>query len=227
MGLRRLLTVMGFGAGLMYFYDPDQGNRRRALMRDQWNRFMNDGQDFFSSAKLDLQNRRQGMKDQPLTGGLGGLSGDWTPGLRLVAALAGGGMTFYGLAKSGISGVAATFLGMNLVARSVFNRDMSGATEAMREQFEQAKTTEKRDSNGQRAGRQEQGSTAGSSGSRRQSSGVDASLTSEEGASSRRNRGKDPSTGVAEDTGVEDSLGDESVGFDSMLPGNPPEGEEQ
>ncbi|HEX6962442.1 MAG TPA: BON domain-containing protein [Lacipirellula sp.] len=29
------LTGAGFGAGMMYFYDPDCGNRRRSLIRDQ------------------------------------------------------------------------------------------------------------------------------------------------------------------------------------------------
>jgi hypothetical protein len=225
MGLRRLLTVMGLGAGLMYFYDPDQGNRRRSLLRDQLSQFKNDNQDFFARAKRDLQNRRQGMKAEPMTGGLGGLSGGWTPGVRLVAALVGGGMTFYGLAKSGVSGVAATLLGMKLVSRSIFNRSMAGPAEDVQAQFEETKSkgTATRGSNGQKHSRQE----AGSAGQQRQASGVNASLTAEPGASSRQYQGNESSAGRAESGSARRDLGDESVGFDSMLPGNPPEGDEQ
>src|SRR5213079_1218714 len=31
----RILASFGLGAGLMYFYDPQSGRRRRALLRDQ------------------------------------------------------------------------------------------------------------------------------------------------------------------------------------------------
>lgn len=216
MGLRlhRLFTVMGLGAGLMYFYDPDQGDRRRALLRDQWSKFKNDSQDFFAKARRDLQNRRQGMKAEPMTGGLDGLSGDWTPGVRLVAALAGGAMTFYGLAKSGVSGVAATLLGLNLVSRSVFNRSMAGRSSMAgmagdgQMPFEQTKSA----AVGKRA-------SNSSSGQQSHASRVNAS--------SRQYQGNEPSTGMAEGGSVERDLEDDSVGFDSMLPGNPLEGDEQ
>jgi uncharacterized membrane protein len=121
MGLRRLMTLMGFGAGLMYFYDPQLGRRRRALLRDQWTHLQNEAGDFMDKARRDLRNRQQGMQAQGITGAMGGLSGQWTPGVRLVAALAGGGMTFYGLARSGVSGLAATFLGLDLVSRGLTN----------------------------------------------------------------------------------------------------------
>ncbi len=35
MGIRDKLSGFGFGLGLMYYFDPDLGNRRRALVRDQ------------------------------------------------------------------------------------------------------------------------------------------------------------------------------------------------
>lgn len=228
MGLRRLLTAMGLGAGLMYFYDPDQGDRRRSLLRDQFTKLKNDNQDFLAKAKTDLQNRRQGMKAEPITGGLGGLSGDWTPGVRLVAALAGGGMTFYGLAKSGVSGVAATLLGINLVSHSVFSGSMGGASEDVQAQSEQATSTAgaKGGSNGQKHRRSDAGSTAGSTAQQRQASGVNASLTSEQGASSNQYPGSESSAGKAESGSARRDFGDESLGFDSMLPGNLPEGDE-
>jgi osmotically-inducible protein OsmY len=33
--MRRFLTLVGTGAGLMYLFDPQQGNRRRAMARDR------------------------------------------------------------------------------------------------------------------------------------------------------------------------------------------------
>jgi hypothetical protein len=235
MGLRRLLTLMGIGAGLMYLYDPDQGNRRRAMLADQINSFKNNGQDFFAEAKRDLQNRRQGMQAEPITGGLGGLSGEWTPGVRLIAGLAGGGMTFYGLAKSGFSGIGATLLGLNLVSRSVFNRSgsgMPGFSEMADEMTGHSEGTKnaslgKRSSNGQGHGKARAGSTAGYSAQKGQSSGTNASLTSEQGARSASPEMSEPAGRTPMSGDVERDQGDQSVGFDSMLPGNPSEGSGQ
>jgi uncharacterized membrane protein len=131
MRLRRTLTLMGFGAALMYFYDPEDGSRRRARLRDQWNHIRNETRDFWGKARRDLMNRREGLRSDPgslfkLPGELGGASGEWTPGMRLVSALAGGGMTFYGLLRGGLQGTAATLIGLNLVSRGVANTGLRG-----------------------------------------------------------------------------------------------------
>jgi hypothetical protein len=226
MGLRRLLTLMGLGAGLMYLYDPDQGNRRRAMLAEQFTRLRNDSQDFFADAKRDLQNRRQGMQAEPITGGLGGLSGDWTPGVRLVAALAGGGMAFYGLAKSGIGGIGATLVGLNLVSRSIFNRSMADMAEEMPMQTEGTKDTSsgKRASNGHGGrNRQRSSSGSGSTGQSSQATGINASLTSEQGAGRAAEASRQPEVRTPIGGDVERALNDENVGFDSILPGNPPQ----
>jgi osmotically-inducible protein OsmY len=55
-----LIAAIG-GAGLMYFLDPQQGNRRRALLRDQLTRFMNQTQDQMADTRQDLGNRAHGV----------------------------------------------------------------------------------------------------------------------------------------------------------------------
>ena len=61
MRLKTLLTTIGLGAGLMYFLDPQHGNRRRAMVRDRANRFVNDIDDSIDKAVEDARNRARGM----------------------------------------------------------------------------------------------------------------------------------------------------------------------
>ena len=48
------------GAGLMYFFDPDQGNRRRALLRDKAYKYFNRTGDALEGKAEDLSNRAYG-----------------------------------------------------------------------------------------------------------------------------------------------------------------------
>ena len=50
------------GAGLMYLFDPRQGARRRALLRDACVRLCNETSHTFDVTRRDLSNRLQGMK---------------------------------------------------------------------------------------------------------------------------------------------------------------------
>ena len=59
--LSMLLTSLGLGAGLMYFYDPNRGNRRRALVRDQWNSMLNSADDALDKAAQDTRNQIRGV----------------------------------------------------------------------------------------------------------------------------------------------------------------------
>jgi CBS domain-containing protein len=61
------------GAGLMYFFDPRQGARRRALMRDACVRLCNETQHTFDVTRRDLSNRLQGVKAE-VSGYFGGQS---------------------------------------------------------------------------------------------------------------------------------------------------------
>src|SRR5438309_8583417 len=55
-----LLGGIGLGAGLMYFLDPQQGRRRRALVRDQLASLRSRADDAFSCTGRDLAHRAQG-----------------------------------------------------------------------------------------------------------------------------------------------------------------------
>jgi uncharacterized membrane protein len=61
MKLKTLLTTIGLGAGLMYFLDPQHGNRRRALVRDRVNSWVNDLDESLDTAREDIRNRTRGV----------------------------------------------------------------------------------------------------------------------------------------------------------------------
>lgn len=61
MRVRTLLTSVGIGAALMYFLDPQHGNRRRALVSDRVNRFINDLDESLDAVVEDTRNRARGM----------------------------------------------------------------------------------------------------------------------------------------------------------------------
>lgn len=62
--MRSFLKGMGLGAGLMYFFDRDQGRRRRALCRDQVNHAIHTTQCFMDKATRDLNNRLMGAASE-------------------------------------------------------------------------------------------------------------------------------------------------------------------
>lgn len=57
----RQLTLLGLGAGLMYYFDPDRGRRRRALVRDQFNHQLHELEHGSRRAARDAQNRARGL----------------------------------------------------------------------------------------------------------------------------------------------------------------------
>ena len=61
MKLKTILTSIGIGAGLMYFFDPQHGDRRRAMVRDRANRFVNSIDESVDIAMEDARNRARGV----------------------------------------------------------------------------------------------------------------------------------------------------------------------
>jgi len=80
-GWGTLMCGVAAGAVLMYFFDPDRGRTRRALLRDKVVGLSNDLGDAAGKAARDLRNRAQGVVAEAggalgLTGGGGGQSGE-------------------------------------------------------------------------------------------------------------------------------------------------------
>jgi uncharacterized membrane protein len=55
------LFGLGLGAGLMYFLDPDSGDRRKAMVRDRLTRMQSKGDEAVETAVNDLRNRLRGV----------------------------------------------------------------------------------------------------------------------------------------------------------------------
>ena len=58
-----LLLALALGATGAFLLDPQQGRRRRALLRDKVTRTVNEGREFADAAAKDLRYRAQGIAD--------------------------------------------------------------------------------------------------------------------------------------------------------------------
>lgn len=56
-----LVGGIGLGAALMYFFDPDRGRRRRALIRDKCEAAANKTGDYAGKISRDMRNRAYGV----------------------------------------------------------------------------------------------------------------------------------------------------------------------
>ncbi len=62
-----ILVGIALGAGSAFFLDPQQGRRRRALLRDKWARTSREARQFGDAAARDLRGRAQGLSTQVKT----------------------------------------------------------------------------------------------------------------------------------------------------------------
>jgi hypothetical protein len=62
-----LLAGIGSGMAAMYFFDPEQGRRRRALLRDQVTKWTRVASETFSGRAEDLRNRSIGLAHEART----------------------------------------------------------------------------------------------------------------------------------------------------------------
>ena len=64
MNKKAALVGVGVGAALMYFLDPDRGQRRRTLVRDKVEAAGNKASDYAEKMGRDLRNRAYGMVEE-------------------------------------------------------------------------------------------------------------------------------------------------------------------
>jgi len=60
-GLFSILGGLGVGAALMYLFDPQEGNRRRALIRDKANSINHKAQGAITGSAQQVANRAKGL----------------------------------------------------------------------------------------------------------------------------------------------------------------------
>jgi len=111
------LGSAGLGAALMYFYDPDAGRRRRALLNERYENTVRKLEETRQVTLRDVSNRahdladdtRRLVKEDPARGLVGGLGA-----LFALAAML----------RGGIRGLLFGAIGSSLLARAAKNRDL-------------------------------------------------------------------------------------------------------
>jgi hypothetical protein len=63
-GIFAILGGLGAGAALMYLFDPNEGNRRRGLIRDKATSLNNSAQTAVGGRVRDLSNRAKGLLNE-------------------------------------------------------------------------------------------------------------------------------------------------------------------
>ena len=126
------------GAGMMYLFDPSQGRRRRARIRDGAVRAWNDTGDTIEAKTRDLSNRAQGVihdaaamlaPDRLLRQGENLVPASWAPSrwsptTRMVVTAAAGLLALYGKRKGGVIGTALGAVSVGIVTNSVSASDL-------------------------------------------------------------------------------------------------------
>ena len=139
------ITAAALGAGMMYLFDPEQGQTRRAKIQDKFQGLVQQTKDEFDLSLSDLQNRaeccardlRASFSDGEPTAGLHSIKNEltqWTPATRLLAVAGGGALA--ACVAGAISPKALMLAGLGAgVCAAVINRERleQMAAEAMLE----------------------------------------------------------------------------------------------
>lgn len=87
MKLKTLVATIGLGAGLMYFFDPQQGSRRRALVRDRANQLVNNLDESLELGVEDIRSRTRSLLSEWTAKLSGNETPDWLLEERVRAVL--------------------------------------------------------------------------------------------------------------------------------------------
>jgi hypothetical protein len=136
------------GAAAAYMFDPVQGSRRRALVRDKALKTYRESCEFADVASRDLRNRAQGVKTQPTA--LIGMARreftqrNWSPSARVVSGGGGALLMLVGFARGGLTGLTAFIAGAAMLARAGANKPLAELPKSL--PLENLSTTEAKES---------------------------------------------------------------------------------
>ena len=117
------------GAAAAYMFDPVQGPRRRAFVRDKALKTYHDGREFVDVASRDLRSRAEGVRTHPTA--IVGMARreftkrTWSPAARVVSGGGGSALMLYGMARGGVVGLLAFMAGAAALARAGVNRPLA------------------------------------------------------------------------------------------------------
>lgn len=105
----------GLGAAAMYYFDPDRGTERRALLRDRLEA-LEGGQP--GGARPRPARVRPPREHTEL------MQEAWSPAIRATGSVAGGTAALYGLGRGGFRGTLLGVAGLLLLARAATNTEL-------------------------------------------------------------------------------------------------------
>ena len=134
MHIMTFLKGAAIGAGLMYLFDPSQGRKRRARIRDRAVHVWNETGDTVEAKTHDLTNRAQGLlhdaasflspgkathRDGAHRSSSPWMPANWSPTTRMLVTAGAGLLALYGKRKGGALGTALGAASVAIITNSV------------------------------------------------------------------------------------------------------------
>jgi hypothetical protein len=121
----RTAACMGFGAGLMYLFDPAAGRRRRAFIRDKTGHYVHKAACVSDIVSRDIANRLEGFKHEGFNRSslqkLDVLQERWSPATRFLISVGALALSFYGTKRRGLTGQMLSLAAGGLMVEALTN----------------------------------------------------------------------------------------------------------